>query len=237
MESATHPEETAPVANNGAANGSATDARETFAVHRPVDGSVIREVEIDGPDEVAATVARVRANQPAWEAIGFAGRRRWLESLRDWILANQDRLDSMMQEETGKVRADATMEAFYCLEAINFWCDQGPKFLADEIISPHNPLLKAKRAKVVYRPYGVVGMISPWNFPVILSVGDAIPALMAGNAVVIKPSEITPLTVMEMIRAWREDVGAPDIFAFVNGMGETGGALVDDVRLHAVHRL
>ena len=107
----------------------------------------------------------MRANQPAWEAIGFAGRRRWLESLRDWILANQDRLDDLMQEETGKVRADAALEAFYCLDAINFWCDQGPKFLADEIVSPHNPLLKAKRAKIVYRPFGVVGMISPWNFP------------------------------------------------------------------------
>ena len=71
-------------------------------------------------------------------------------------------------------------------------------------------------------------MISPWNFPVILSVGDAIPALLAGNAVVIKPSEITPLTVMEMVRAWREDVGAPDVLGVVNGMGETGGALVDE---------
>ena len=228
MESATHPDATATTPEDAATNGSAAGARETFAVHRPTDGSVIRELEVDGPDEVAATVARVRANQPAWEAIGFAGRRRWLESFRDWILANQDRLDDLMQEETGKVRADAALEAFYCLEAINFWCDQGPKFLADEIVSPHNPLLKSKRAKVVYRPFGVVGMISPWNFPVILSVGDAIPALMAGNAVVIKPSEITPLTVMEMIRGWREDVGAPDVFGVVNGMGETGGALVDE---------
>ena len=227
MESATQPETTAKAAGNGTAKASAT-AKETFEVHRPVDGSVIREVAIDSPADVAATVSRVRANQPAWEAIGFAGRRRWLEGLRDWILANQDRLDSIMQEETGKVRADATLEAFYCLEAINFWIDQGPKFLADEAVSPHNPLLKSKRAKIVYRPFGVVGMISPWNFPVILSVGDAIPALLAGNAVVIKPSEITPLTVMEMVRAWREDVGAPDVLGVVNGMGETGGALVDE---------
>ena len=227
MESATQPETTAKAAGNGTAKASAA-AKETFEVHRPVDGSVIREVAIDSPADVAATVSRVRANQPAWEAIGFAGRRRWLEGMRDWILANQDRLDSIMQEETGKVRADATLEAFYCLEAINFWIDQGPKFLADETVSPHNPLLKSKRAKIVYRPFGVVGMISPWNFPVILSVGDAIPALLAGNAVVIKPSEITPLTVMEMVRAWREDVGAPDVLGVVNGMGETGGALVDE---------
>jgi len=201
---------------------------ETFEVHRPVDGSVIETVAIDSPESVAAGVARIRAAQPAWEAIGFAGRRRWLESLRDWILANQERLDALMQEETGKVRADASLEAFYCLEAINFWIDQGPKFLADEVVTPHNPLLRAKRSKIVHRPYGVVGIIAPWNFPVILSLGDALPALMAGNAVVIKPSELTPLTLIEMVRGWSEEVGAPDVLAVVNGMGETGGALVDE---------
>ena len=72
-------------------------------------------------------------------------------------------------------------------------------------------------------------MISPWNFPLILSLGDAIPALMAGNAVVIKPSEFTPLTLMEIVRAWREDVGAPDVLGVVNGTAETGGALIDEV--------
>ena len=227
MESATHPDATTTGTENGASNGQPT-AKETFEVHRPIDGSVLQEVAIDSPADVAAAVAGVRANQPAWEAIGFAGRQRWLESLRDWILANQDAVDDLMQQETGKVRADAALEAFYVLDAINFWCDQGPKFLADEVVSPHNPLLKAKRAKIVYRPFGVVGMISPWNFPVILSLGDAIPALLAGNAVVIKPSELTPLTLIELVRAWREEVGAPDVLAVVNGMAETGGALVDE---------
>ena len=227
MESATQPETTAQLTEERPANGK-PEAAETFDVHRPVDGSVIQTVAIDSPQSVAETAARLRAAQPAWEAIGFAGRRRWLESLRDWILDNQDRLDDLMQQETGKVRADAALEAFYCLEAINFWVDQGPKFLADETISPHNPLLKSKRAKIVYRPFGVVGFISPWNFPVILSLGDALPALMAGNAALIKPSELTPLTLMEMVRGWREDVGAPDVLAVVNGMGETGGALVDE---------
>src|SRR5688572_7786154 len=111
MESATQPDATTPVNENGSANG-APAAEETFEVRRPVDGSVIREVRVDTPADVADTVARVRANQSAWEAIGFAGRKRWLEAMRDWILANQDRLDDLMQEETGKVRADSTLEAF-----------------------------------------------------------------------------------------------------------------------------
>ncbi len=223
MESATKPEATttAPEANG-------KPEAESFDVHRPVDGSVIETVQIDSPERVAEVAERARAAQRGWQALGFDGRRRWMEALRDWILENQDRLDSIMQEETGKVRADAGLETFYCLEAINFWVDQGPGFCADETITPHNPLLRAKRAKIVYHPYGVVGLISPWNFPVILSIGDALPALVAGNAAVIKPSELTPLTVKEIVRGWREDLGAPDVLHAVNGMAETAGALIDE---------
>ncbi len=224
MESATQPEGTTAAPGAGA-NGK-PDA-DSFDVHRPVDGSVIRSLPVDTPEQVAEAAARARAAQPAWEALGFDGRRRWMDALRDWILENQERLDSIMQEETGKVRADAALEAFYCLEAINFWVDQGPGFCADEKISPHNPLLRGKRAKIVYHPYGVVGLISPWNFPVILSIGDALPALVAGNAALIKPSELTPLTVREIARGWREDLGAPDVLHVVNGMAETAGALID----------
>src|SRR5262249_587165 len=87
---------------------------------------------------------------------------------------------------------------------------------------------KVKRLKVTYRPYPVVGVISPWNFPLILSLGDAVPALIAGAAVVIKPSEVTPLGLGEIIEAWKSEIGGPDVFDVVNGMGETGSALVDE---------
>ncbi|MGH2952020.1 MAG: aldehyde dehydrogenase family protein [Solirubrobacterales bacterium] len=227
MESATQSEST-EAGKGGAANGKPDGAGETLEVRRPADGTVLGSVAVASPSDVSAAVARVRASQAEWEAIGFAGRRRWLESLRDWILDRQDALDDLMQAESGKVRGDATLEAFYCIDALNFWAQRGPKFLADEVITPHVPLLRAKRAKIVYRPFGVVGIISPWNFPLILSFGDAIPALVAGNAVVIKPSELTPLTLMEVVRGWREDVGAPDVLGVVNGTGETGGALVDE---------
>jgi acyl-CoA reductase-like NAD-dependent aldehyde dehydrogenase len=213
----------------GAGRSDETPAGETtIDVHRPTDGSLMRRVAIDPPERVAGVVARMRAAQPEWEAIGFAGRRRWLERLRDWILDRQDELDDLMQAESGKVRADAALEAFYLLDAINFWCERGPRFLADEAVTPHVPLLRHRRAKVVYRPYPVAGVISPWNFPLILSLGDGIPALVAGSALVIKPSEFTPLTLMELVRAWREDIGAPDVLAVVNGTGETGGALIDE---------
>ena len=174
-------------------------------------------------------VARARAAQPEWEAIGIAGRRRWLDRLRDWMIDNQDRLADVMQEETGKVRAEAELEAPFLCGTINYYVEHAAEFLAEETPTPHILPLKVKRLRIVYRPYPVVGVISPWNFPLILAFDDAIPALVAGCAVVIKPSEFTPLSTMELVRAWKEEIGGPDVLDVVNGIGETGGALVDEV--------
>src|SRR5436190_16370788 len=203
--------------------------RETIELHRPVDGSTIRAVPIDPPDRVAEAVARVRAAQPEWEAIGIPGRRRWLARLRDWMIDNEGHLADVMQEETGKVRAEAELEAPFVCGTINYYTEHAAEFLAEETPTPHMLPLRVKRLRIVYRPYPVVGVISPWNFPIILAFDDAIPALVAGCAVVIKPSEFTPLSVMEIVRAWKEEIGGPDVLEVVNGVGETGGALVDEV--------
>jgi acyl-CoA reductase-like NAD-dependent aldehyde dehydrogenase len=210
-------------------NGSARTSSETFEVINPADGSVITNVPLDGPAEVAETVARVRANQPAWEELGIKGRAKWLYKLRDWIHDHQDEIADTMQRESGKVRGEAGGEAVYLMDLINFYGKKGHKFIGDEKVKAHSPLLKTKKLKVQYRPYPVVGVISPWNFPLLLSLGDAIPALIAGCAVVIKPSEVTPLGLTEVVEAWKSEIGGPDIFDVVNGMGETGSALVDEV--------
>ena len=204
-------------------------ATETFDVHNPADGSVIETVEVASPERVAEVVARVRAAQPEWEAMGFKERYRWLGRLRDWMIDNADALADLMQSETGKVRADAELEAPFICDAINFWGQRAAGFLADETPSSHNPMFKVKRLRITYRPNPVVGVISPWNFPLILAFDDAIPALMAGAAVVVKPSEVTPLIAMEMARAWKEEVGGPDVIDVVNGTADTGGALIDEV--------
>jgi len=203
--------------------------RETFEVTNPADGSVIAKVPIDGRAEVAETVARVRANQSAWEALGFKGRAMWLGRLRDWLLDHQDEIADTMQRETGKVRGEAMGEVPYVADLINFYGRKARRFIGDERVRAHSPLMKTKRLRIQYRPYPVVGVISPWNFPLILSLGDAIPALQAGCAVVMKPSEITPLGLGEIIEAWKTEIGAPDVFDVVNGMGETGSSLVDEV--------
>jgi betaine-aldehyde dehydrogenase len=223
MESGTVGSSTEVDSSNGAA------AAETMDVLNPATGETIARVPVDPPEAVAATVARVRAAQPDWEATGIEGRYHWLGKLRDWLLDNSDRVLDTMQRETGKVRADASNEPAYLADTINFYGTQAAKFIGEESIRPHSPLLAAKKLRVQYRPYPVVGIISPWNFRLILSLGDAIPALMAGAAVVIKPSEFTPLGIAEVAEAWKREIGGPDVFDVVQGIGETGGALVDAV--------
>jgi acyl-CoA reductase-like NAD-dependent aldehyde dehydrogenase len=224
MEAKTATESEGAVQTNGT-----TPAAETIEVRKPIDGSLLATVPVDSPERVREVVARVRAAQPAWEALGYAGRRHWLAKLRDWLIENHDAVADLMQSETGKVRADAELEAPFIASAINFYGENAERFLAEETPSASNPLLRVKRLRTVHRPFPVVGNISPWNFPLILAFDDTVAALMAGAAVVIKPSEFTPLITMEIVRAWKEDVGGPDVLDFVNGIGETGGALVDAV--------
>ena len=210
-------------------NGAGEPGRETFEVLNPATGRVIRELDVATPDDVRKTVARVRANQAEWEALGNAGRYRWLGKLRDWMIDNYDRIADTMQAETGKVRADAGGESVYLTDIINFYGERADDFIGDEKVRPHNALVAAKKLMIQYRPFPVVGVISPWNFPLILSIGDAIPALQAGAAVVIKPSEFTPLGLQELVTAWKEEIGGPDIFDCVHGMGETATELIDQV--------
>ncbi len=221
MEPTATPESTVA---DSAGNGASPAA--SFDVSNPASGTVIRSVPVDGPERVAEVMARVRVAQPAWEALGPEGRYDWLAKLRDWIFDNAGHLADVMQEETGKVRADAELEAPFICEAINYWGTRAAEQLADETPTSHNPLFKVKKLRITYRPYPVVGVISPWNFPLILAFDDAIPALMAGAAVVIKPSEVTPLVAMEVRRGWKE-IGAPDVLDVVNGAADTGGALID----------
>jgi acyl-CoA reductase-like NAD-dependent aldehyde dehydrogenase len=211
------------------ANGAAASGPQAIEVLNPATGGVIAKVPIDAPEQVAATVARVRANQPEWEAMGIEGRYHWLGKLRDWIIDNRERILDTMQAETGKVRADAASEPVYITDVINFYGTRGAGFIGEESVRPHSALLASKKLRIQYRPHPVVGIISPWNFPLILSLGDAVPALTAGAAVVIKPSEFTPLGLAELVKAWKEEIGGPDVLDCVQGIGETGGALVDAV--------
>ncbi len=220
---------TARVSSEATNGGGPTPEGDRFDVTNPATGETIASVAVDSPAGVAETVARVRANQPEWEALGIEGRFEWLGRLRDWLLDNEQRVHDTMQTETGKVRGDTAAETIYLADLINFYGAKASRFIGDETVRPHSALMASKKLMVQHRPYPVVGVISPWNFPLALALGDALPALQAGAAVVVKPSEFTPLGIGEIVEAWKAEIGGPDVFDCVHGTGETGGALVDNV--------
>jgi acyl-CoA reductase-like NAD-dependent aldehyde dehydrogenase len=200
-----------------------------FPIHNPADGSVVGWARDQTPDEVSDTVTRLRASQPEWETLGAKGRSRWAGRLRDWLLDNDERLTGLLQSETGKPWAEAALELPTAIDALNYYAKHAAEFLADQHPRPHGLMTATKRLTTALRPYPAVGVITPWNFPVALPMLDAIPALLAGCAVITKPSEVAPLTWREIVRGWNEEVGAPQVLACVTGLAATGAAVVDTV--------
>jgi acyl-CoA reductase-like NAD-dependent aldehyde dehydrogenase len=188
----------------------------------------VGEVSIDSSTEVASATARARQAQAEWQATSFEDRAKALRRFRDLLIDQQDRLADIVTSETGKPRADVFgNELFYVCDAIGFWTKSAKKWLKHRKIRPH--LFKVKKVLSTYQPLGVVGIISPWNFPLVLTAGDAMPALMAGNAVIIKPSELTPFTAL-FVAELAQKTGFPDnLLQVVIGGAETGEALVDNV--------
>jgi len=208
-------------------NGSGTD----IAVENPATGEVIATVPALSAAEVKAMVARARAAQPAWEALGFEERARIFRRMQKWTTDNADRIIETIVSETGKTYEDALLaEVMYCANAFGFWAREAPEYLADESVKSSNPFTKGKKLVVRYAPVGVVGVIGPWNFPLTNSFGDCIPALAAGNAAVLKPAQVTPLTSLVMEEGLRA-CGMPEgVFQVATGTGkETGSALIDAV--------
>jgi acyl-CoA reductase-like NAD-dependent aldehyde dehydrogenase len=198
-------------------------------VQDPATGTVIGAVDDMTPAQVEAAVERARRAQPGWQAMGFARRADRMYELRHWLVKNRERVLDVLVKENGKTREDALLaEIFYIADALGFWAKNAPKYLADERVRTHSLLLLGKKVVVRYRPHGVIGVIGPWNYPLTNSFGDCIPALMAGNSVVLKPSEVTPLTNLLMGEAARECGVPQDVFTVITGAGGTGQALVDN---------
>ncbi len=196
-------------------------------VHNPATGELVGSVPITAPDDVAAAVRELRLYQPEWEAIGPEGRKRWLLKMQDWLIDNTEHLAAVLQSETAKPRVDAIIDPAFAVDILGYYARRAGKFLADEHPSPHSPLARVKSLTVAYRPYPVVGVITPWNFPLAMPAIDVFPALAAGAAVILKPSEVTPLSAVELARGWAE-IGAPPVFKVVTGAGATGAAVVEN---------
>ena len=207
----------------------ATAEQQGIAVENPATGAVITTVPVLSADDVRVLVSRARAAQPAWEALGFEARGRVLRRAQKWTVDHADRIVATIVSETGKTHDDAIInEILYAAGAFGFWAKHAARYLADEKVRSSNPIVAGRRLVTRYRPLGVVGVIGPWNYPLTNSFGDCIPALAAGNAVVLKPSEVTPLTSQLMAEALRECGLPEDVLLIATGDGATGAALVDE---------
>src|SRR3954466_2929785 len=201
-----------------------------IAVENPATGAVIGHVPDLPAERVAEMARRGRAAQPAWEALGFDGRGRVLRRAQKWVMDNSDRVIETIVSETGKAWEDAqAAEVAYGAQAFGFWAKHAPEYLADERVKSASIFVAGKRLVLRYRPLGLVGVIGPWDYPLTNSFGDCIPALAAGNSVILKPSEITPLTSLLLADALRECGLPDDVFQVATGRGPTGEALIDAV--------
>jgi acyl-CoA reductase-like NAD-dependent aldehyde dehydrogenase len=203
----------------------------TIPVENPATGELITTIPVLGPDDLSAMAARAREAQPGWEALGYDGRGRIMRRAQKWMLDNAERVLDSVVAETGKTHEDAQISDFgYTVSALGFWAKEAEKYLADERVpSWNNPVAAGKKLIIRYAPVGVVGVIGPWNYPIANSFGDCIPALMAGNAVILKPSEVTPLSSLLMADMLRE-CGLPEnVFQVATGDGQTGAALIANV--------
>ena len=205
-----------------------TDTYKTITVTNPATGEVVGAVPRHSAADVVTAVQRARAAQPAWAALPFRKRARVFKRFHDLILDQRQTLFDVIQDETGKSRRDAFVELFAVAVEARYYAYHGGRFLR-----PHRAragLPTRSRSKVVYQPAGVVGIIGPWNFPFVLTVGDMIPALLAGNGLVVKPATLTPLSVI-WARERLIECGLPsDLLQIVTGAGrEIGNTLIDHV--------
>ena len=193
----------------------------------PATSEIIGKVESTPPNQLPKIVSDARKELSDWQKISFKGRARLLRDFADTLVARKQTVADLISRENGKPVVEAyTSEIIPTLDIIKYYSRKTPRMLHNQRVRIGIPLMKTKKAFICYEPLGIVGIISPWNYPLLLPLGQIIPALLAGNAVVFKPSEFTPL-VGEMIAQLLWEVGIPrKVFGIVQGGGEVGAAVV-----------
>lgn len=199
----------------------------TGTIRNPATGAVAGEVRWTDPADVARLAAGLRTAQREWETRGPKGRAKVLARYAVWLGEHRDEIERLLIAETGKSAADAAQEVPLIIMITSYYVRTMAKALAPETRPASLPFLSIKKITVHYRPRPVVGIIAPWNYPVANALMDAIGALAAGCAVLLKPSERTPLTAELLLRGWL-DSGGPDVLALAQGAREVSEAVIDN---------
>jgi acyl-CoA reductase-like NAD-dependent aldehyde dehydrogenase len=194
----------------------------------PSNGEEIGRVPLMDASEVIAAVKRARQAQQTWSQLSFNARARFILRAREIVLAHVDDIANLISRETGKPPAEATsMEVVPTLDLMHYFARTAKRLLKRQKIDLGQYELMGRASYIVSKPLGVVGLISPWNFPWSTPLAEVVMALMAGNAVVVKPSELTPLTALRIGEVFKQAQLPDGLVEIVTGDGSTGAALVE----------
>ncbi len=198
-------------------------AKNTLESRNPATGEIIGTVPVMGEEEVNAAVTRARAAAAAWGAMTYGQRREHLLNWRRELANRADEIADLIRRENGKPALDALQEVFLSLSNLSWAATNAERALKTRTVSAG--LLANFKARVGYYPIGVVGVIGPWNYPMHTPMGSIGYALAAGNAVVFKPSELTPLVGKVFEDTAAVAIPVPNLLQVVTGAGATGAAL------------
>ena len=198
----------------------------TIETINPTTGQSIGSVPDMEDAQVRQAVQRARSAFRVWGRLDFGERREQLRRVRDLMLDRADDVVGRICEETGKTPFEALFtELFITADLIDFYARHGEKALRSQRVNT-GPLRMTKRSYKVYEPLGVVAVISPWNYPFSLTMSPVVSALFAGNTVVLKPSEVTPLVGVLVGELFAKGCDYADIVEVVTGGGAAGSALI-----------
>ncbi|WP_375002044.1 aldehyde dehydrogenase family protein [Aeromicrobium sp. CTD01-1L150] len=200
------------------------DGVETFDSLDPATGDLVGVHPVASAEDVASAVEQARESAQWWSALDFAERADHLLTWRSVLTRRLPQLAELVHRETGKPHADATLEAGLAIDHIAWAARNAKKVLGRRSVAP-GLLMANQAASLEYRPFGVVGVIGPWNYPVFTPMGSIAYALAAGNSVVFKPSEYTPGVGQWLADTLTEVVGGRPLLQCVTGLGATGHAL------------
>jgi acyl-CoA reductase-like NAD-dependent aldehyde dehydrogenase len=194
----------------------------------PATGEVWKRFRTASGESVSQAVDRARAAQRDWAGEPVGARVRMLRRFHESLYRRRRDVAAVLTRENGKPLAEAiSSEIAVALDFANYYAAEAPRFLRAPWRAAAQLSMKRKRIRIEHEPYGVVGVISPWNYPFVLSAAVVLPALVTGNAVLLKPSEFTPESG-ELLASLLHEAGVPrDVFTVLQGDGSTGASLCD----------
>lgn len=193
----------------------------------PATGELLREFDSATEAEVHAAVARACAAQPAWNAMPVQKRVAIVRRFQSLLQEKKSEVARLITSEAGKPYVEALLtEVVVVLDSARFCAENAFGFLRPQPVPHGNLAMKTKSGRILREPYGVIGIISPWNYPFSIPATETLAALLTGNAVVLKPSELTSLSVLQLA-ALLHQAGVPEeVFVVIVGDGATGAALL-----------